>query len=251
MTDFITYSFVKRGNGYGHANFCEDFSFISQQDEFLVCGVFDGCSTGVDSHFASALFAKAFRSAARSFFQKEEKTDKLKNELEAICFEASTKIYDTGKELDLPDSEMLSTAIVLLANKETQRARAVAIGDGMLWLNGEKIEIDQQNQPDYLVYHLFGIRQRENFRDWFEKVPRHFEIETIEDISISTDGVLSFLQENHQPPEGDFLPENFLLGDDFLVGNKAMFARKCNILKTKHKLDHYDDLGIIRVIRKK
>ena len=44
-----------------HHNFCEDSSLVFQDDNFIHIAVFDGCSTGIDSHFASFFFSRMLR----------------------------------------------------------------------------------------------------------------------------------------------------------------------------------------------
>lgn len=39
--------------GKAHSLHCEDDYIVVENDNFLVAAVFDGCSSGVDSHYAS------------------------------------------------------------------------------------------------------------------------------------------------------------------------------------------------------
>ena len=47
--------------GFDHVVFCEDFLSTEDSGRYFIGAVFDGCSGGDDSHFASSLFGKMFR----------------------------------------------------------------------------------------------------------------------------------------------------------------------------------------------
>ena len=65
------HTLLKRG--FSHKDFCEDFLLCKALDEkYLLAGVFDGCSSGVDSHFASALFAKIVKNVATELYSKAQ-----------------------------------------------------------------------------------------------------------------------------------------------------------------------------------
>ena len=50
--------------GRSHVQRCEDESLVFSYNQIGVIIVFDGCSTGTDSYFASGLFAKIFKKIA-------------------------------------------------------------------------------------------------------------------------------------------------------------------------------------------
>ena len=50
---------VRRGTN--HKNFCEDSVYHLEYGNIVDLAVFDGCSTGIKSHFASELMYKIFR----------------------------------------------------------------------------------------------------------------------------------------------------------------------------------------------
>ena len=52
------YSVIRKGED--HPVFCEDFMSINNSGRYFIGVVFDGCSSGSDSHFASSLFGKIF-----------------------------------------------------------------------------------------------------------------------------------------------------------------------------------------------
>lgn len=44
----------------GNHNSCEDSVWVNDTEDFIVGGVFDGCSTGINSHWASQTIAYIF-----------------------------------------------------------------------------------------------------------------------------------------------------------------------------------------------
>lgn len=38
--------------GKSHSLHCKDDFFIEENDNFILCAVFDGCSSGIDSHYS-------------------------------------------------------------------------------------------------------------------------------------------------------------------------------------------------------
>lgn len=69
------YSALKIGEF--HPVFCEDFNVVEKLSEnWMLIAVMDGCSSGKDSHFASALFGEIIKKIAKNIpywdFQKTE-----------------------------------------------------------------------------------------------------------------------------------------------------------------------------------
>jgi hypothetical protein len=242
------HSLLKRGSL--HKENCEDFLFQHQiSQEFYICGVFDGCSSGKDSHFASALMAKTLKSVAASI--KPDPSASLDDLLKVALFQTIKKIHQIRQSLKLQTDELLATIILLITN-QFQKTKIICIGDGFLSLNNQNIEIDENNQPNYLAYDLDNLISPEYFLKWYEKLPHVYEIDQITDVSISTDGILSFSVDGFAKTSAfdeSVDPCNYLMKDQFLLQNPSMLARKINILKNKYHLTHLDDLGIIRLIK--
>jgi hypothetical protein len=229
--------------GSNHKNFCEDYIFAEKLSETIIfAGVFDGCSSGTDSHFASALTAKIIKSEGI----KKHKENVEKDFLKIVLFESLKKIKDFKNSNYLKTDELLSTIILLYIDIEKNTAEIIAIGDGFLQINGKKIKIDQENTPRYAAYYLDEFSDYESFENLLEEI--HIGVKTLnlKDITISTDGILSFEKFEENENETDVF--EFLTQDLFLSENNAMLGRKINILKTKYSLINQDDLGIVRVI---
>ncbi len=226
--------------GFLHKNFCEDNFFHHSSETFFAAAVFDGCSGGKESHFASTLFAKIFRNTCKNLPQiMNEKT--LKEILNEILCKSIEKIVETKEILNLSEYELLSTIIFLVGNNEN--FELIAIGDGFVSVNGKDFVIDQENVPDYLSYHLKNF-EVDNFKNWLNFASLRIS-DVINDVTIATDGILSFQKErNIETQPFDFV--HYLAKDEFLIQNPAMLSRKCNILKNQHNLIPADDLTVIR-----
>jgi len=242
------HKFLKRGTS--HSNFCEDFLFFQEMpDNYFVAAVFDGCSGGKESHFASTLYAKVFKNICKNGVFITEKLT-LQELMADILFQSIMQIDELRQKLNLAYDELLSTVVLLVGNSKTRKARAISIGDGLIVIDGKKHRIDQNNQPDYLAYHLIELRNKFNFMQWLDENQYQFDIEEFSDISISTDGIFTFIREKLKSTDDEleFDYINYLTKDNYLIENSAMLARKCNILKNKHQLQNYDDLAILRVV---
>lgn len=248
--------------GLGHKNFCEDSLYVRKYNNYIAAGVFDGCSSGVDSYFASALLSRSCRFICDSELTSKIQTCSFDELFATILYKFINKFFDLCHRLLLYDDEMLSTIIFLLLDTKEQTGRVISIGDGFLHINGEAIEIDQNNMPAYITYSKNSMATREKFDNWLNVQENIFDIDKMNDITISTDGILSFVdvKDIHSiaKDEAEYVTKNvkkdsgfavrFLAEDTTLINNSAMFGRKCNILKNRYRLVNYDDLGIVRII---
>ncbi len=240
------YQLIKRGQM--HKVYCEDFLLVHPINErYELFAVFDGCSTGIDSHFASALMAKTIR--AELEFIDTDIMESAGDLLDVLIFQSSQSLKDMRNALLLETDEMLSTMVVFIADKITKSGEILVFGDGIVSINGKDHQIDQNNEPEYLAYYLDMINTSEDYEKCIADHAIRFRIERIEDVSISTDGINTFkssgisLEDENIP-----LVQEYLLHNDYLRNNPAMMPRKCNILKKKFALSNQDDIALIRVI---
>jgi len=245
----IIHSLTKRGSS--HKDYCEDYEYQYVSDRnYLIAAVFDGCSSGTESYFASTLFARVLRKTCQNLQYPPEVVE-LELTAKHILQHFTKELLNAINIVGLDTVEVLTTMILLVLHKESRNCHIIAIGDGVIVANGKVTVIDQHNEPDYLAYYIADITEPEEFDNWYEKHTNRYSFEAITDISISTDGVLTFINPTAKDSTNHEIELNsleYLLKDTFLITNHAMLKRKCNILKTKHNLDHYDDLGIIRVL---
>ncbi len=240
---------LKRGES--HKNNFEDFLLAYKiNDRYSVYGVFDGCSSGVDSHFASALIAKIFRAELNHL--KLENFSSTNEILFKALFNSIQSIASIQKNLFLETNELLSTVVLFIADELEMCGDIILIGDGFVSVNGENQEIDQNNEPDYLSYYLDKINSHEDLEQWMKEHATLIHVPYIVDVSISTDGIFTFQKlYSINTEENAPSPVDFLIKDEIMLDNKSMLARKCNILRTKFGMVNYDDIGIIRIINKK
>ncbi len=241
----IIHQLLKRGEA--HPLHCEDYSIVAEKDDFILAAVFDGCSSGIDSHFASSLTGKIYQAKFLNFNLQDDDLSKTIKKLNLeVAYELKkikkNLILDTGKEL-------LTTIVLFLYHKTTDQGIISIMGDGVVSVNGTIKIIDQNNMPDYLAYYLDDFNTEDDFFLWYEQHALEIQVAGLEDVSISTDGILSFAsKDNDAEPEINELLD-YLLKDDYLIQNKSMLGRKCNILNKKQTLRNMDDLGIIRIVK--
>lgn len=237
------YSLLQRGEY--HPICCEDFILTEEiEDELFIAAVMDGCSNGTESHFASTLFGKLLRKICK-IIPHIHQASALQLPADAlgkwILQQLFNELNATREQLFLNQMELLSTLILLVYKKSTQEAFVIALGDGVIAIDGQIHAIDQQNMPDYLSYHL-----AKDFDEWFKKQKHIFKTTAPKQLSISTDGIESFMTHKHESPPIDV--PNYLLNDLTFAELKNMLAKKTQVLYAQHGISPKDDLGIIRVI---
>lgn len=243
-------SVIRKGSE--HPVFCEDFLVKSKSGRFFLGAVFDGCSGGDDSHFASSLQGKIFRQVNESGALFGNSLEKLAKE---FMRKFVRKMFDTRVTLNLQDNDMFATFIMIIYDTVKGEALTVTIGDGIVCCDGEitilendRFEIsypeEYKNMPDYISYDLVELGlDKDLFDVWFDRRVTLTKFIDPQDISISTDGLLTF---NTPIEEIDIL--HFLLIDDQWMKNDIMLSKKVNILRTRYKTTHKDDISIIRLL---
>ncbi|MEM9832662.1 MAG: protein phosphatase 2C domain-containing protein [Bacteroidota bacterium] len=233
--------------GEFHTNYCEDFLVVEQigSSEILVA-VLDGCTMGKESFFASALFGKILRNTARKKFYEEfievcstSLKSTLRNTVKALIDET----ISIKNQLGLETGELLSTLIIGIIDTKKSKAEILIVGDGLICKDGELIEYEQNNKPDYLGYHLSV-----DFDRWYDSLDQKLTVNSFSDLSICTDGIFTFknlIDKSRQKPEDEII--EYLLVDDDGAEFDNFLDRKIRALKDKW--DHLvtDDLAIIRI----
>ena len=233
------YTLLKKGTS--HPVFCEDFLYTKMiSDDIFIGAVFDGCSGGDNSHFASSLAGKLMRNVCENIDNSEFEKD-----LDAVSDSILTKFFTEFQKaqtiFNLKQDDLLSTVILLIYQSVGKNALIRVFGDGFVAADSKHYIIDQNNMPEYPIYYL-----TENFKLPDIKSQRYF-FQNVSDVTISTDGILTFKQEG--------IPENAEIPDpvEYLVQNSemqnlgVMLQRKYNILNNKYKIRNSDDVAVIRV----
>lgn len=246
------HSVIRKGED--HAVFCEDFLVMNDQGRFFVGAVFDGCSGGNDSHFASSLFGKIFN---QIFKDGSLSGETLEAKARNFTRKFVDKLFEVKVSLQLEDNDMLATFIVLIYDKIHGEAMILSVGDGIVHCDGEIIEFKNErfidshpgqytDMPDYISYDLVELGFDGGYFDvWYDNHVKVRKFIDPKDIAISTDGILTFKR-----PEVEIDAIKFLLIDDTWENNKIMLSKKVNVLRTNYKTFHKDDISIIRLIIK-
>ncbi|WP_459212044.1 protein phosphatase 2C domain-containing protein [Aquimarina rhabdastrellae] len=229
--------------GEFHTNHCEDFLIVEQigTNEKLIA-VLDGCTMGKESVFASILFGKILRNIAKKKFY-EEFVSNTPITLEEVLKLLINEIKILKNHLGLETNELLSTLIIGIINSNESRADFLTIGDGLICIDGELTEYEQNDKPDYLGYHL-----TDDFDTWFNHQKQKLSISSFKDLSIATDGIFTFKNfkdKSNQKSEYEIIKH--LLIDNEGTEFDNFLDRKINFLKDQENHIVTDDLAIIRV----
>lgn len=237
--------------GQFHLNHNEDFLVSEEAGEGrTMIAVMDGCSSGTDSHFASTLIGKLLRKIAKQEAYREyaEKNTKgLQSQLEDMTVQLFEELSILTNQLDLRSDEILSTLILAVIDNKTCEAEIVIVGDGFIHLNGENIEYENDNRPDYIGYH-FGMDKHL----WYQTRTQRLSIDGLKDLTISTDGIHTF--KNFDGKSYDFISQEEIMAKFFqqmeASDNENKLKKTLIEIKQIYGLMPSDDLTMIRVINK-
>ena len=232
-----------------HINHCEDYLFIGDiGNDKILCAVMDGCTMGTDSYFASTLVGKLLRKITieegyKELYNLVPISNDIDNSLKSILRELFKELVITKNQLVLDKNELLTTLIILLADKKANVGVVLVIGDGLVNINGQITEFDQDNKPDYLGFHL-----GEDFEAWYDNQKQKIFFEKIQDISIATDGIFMFTQVKKTDTTDTVNALEFMVLDNSNIENDEMLNFKLKRLEHEFGLKPTDDLAIIRMI---
>lgn len=235
---------LKRGSN--HETYCEDAAFhTSLAEGWYVGAVMDGCSSAKESYFASTLFSKLVAKACKTVpylnkiqpdFVLAETSPKVLGEF--ILNQVFEGVKKAHNQFLLDEIELLSTLIITVAHRMHRTAWVNISGDGFIGINDELIEIDQNNIPDFLGYHL-----NLTFEDWLEKHSKSYEIDNFERLHISTDGISKFIDKQGRLIKNRSISQLLL---SIKTNSVQSLKEAYSTLITKEKLTPFDDIGVIR-----
>ena len=232
--------------GKDHQNFCEDSSLVYQDDDFLHIAVFDGCSTGTDSHFASFFFSRMLRKTIKESLLADKK-EFLVGKVYRIFESFYQNLKANQKFIDISTKEFLSTIVYMLIDKNTKEGFGIIIGDGSIYVDG-KCELDinpPNNAPVYLAYYL---ERNDPFSKVWSEIYRLGLTFPMNEIVVVTDGIKSFRKLQGEITDKEII--DILIKDNRFIDLESMLERKCKILENIEKTVHTDDLSMIKVIFK-
>lgn len=246
------HSVIRKGED--HPVFCEDFTTQVNHGRYFLGVVFDGCSGGKESHFASSLFGKIFRQVTEDgVFKGNTIEEKAKDIMKRFV----DKLIDVKGMLRLDRGDLLSTFMLLMYDKVHGESLVIHVGDGVIFCDGEytilendKFKNDEpdnyQNMPDYIAYEIDDMYLDKSYFDfWYAKYVGKYKFDNPKNIAISSDGVLTFSN-----PDPSINVLHFLFEDEKFEDSKIMLSKKVNILRKVNKTVHKDDISIIRLIIK-
>lgn len=202
---------------------CEDTVDYIETTDDISGGIFDGCSTGNSSKWASETF---------NFLFKRENYNL--NDLNILSV-----IQDLNSILSYVEADFThaySTAILFNYDKLTKTLLLRAFGDCSYWVNGVRFDVNANNHPDYIAYHL--EESVVNLDRYLKKNPiRTFE--NVSDFIITSDGIDRLKFPTHKEFNFNFL--NSLLSPP---NGKPYLERMWNLAKRDGWFLE-DDLSII------
>lgn len=229
-----------------HTNHCEDYLITEEigKNKFL-CAVMDGCTMGTDSYFAATLTGKLLRKISKEYSYKEflsQESAGLQLILEKILKQLFEELRSAKNMLQLERDEVLNTLLIGVIDTYDRSGEFLCIGDGLICINNQLFEFEQDNKPDYLGYHL-----HEEFNSWYRKQQQRISAQHIQDFSLATDGIFTFKKFDNKTytEPGDVV--KFLLVDMEESNNSNMLNRKLYDIQTNWGLKPGDDLAIIRI----
>lgn len=236
-----TDGFTKKGAM--HTDHNEDAFYMKQiSDRWFIAAVMDGCSSGVDSHFASALYAKIIRKVCKTLPQIElmqVSSGVGEFSVQTIGELILSQLYEESKSMQkifmAEVIEMLSTVILAVYNMERKELWINSSGDGLFEVNGNITVIDQNNMPDFMAYHY-----KSSYQEWINNHTQTHEFNNVESFSISTDGVQKFFKPKSKEFEVVDMKERVL-------GTNVMLSELLEQLKEKEYLVPFDDFTVVNV----
>ncbi len=193
--------------GYFHQLHCEDYLIIEKLTrKHSVCAVFDGCTMGTDSVFASMLYGKVLRKIVKDYYYQDFIRHNILSTatlIKILLKELFNEIKQVKNRLHLETNELLATIIITVVAEDDLCATIVAIGDGLVVVDDKVIVYDQEDKPDYIAYHL-----SEDFETWYASQEQEISISNASKIVLSTDGIFSFKNfkvPTQQPSETDII----------------------------------------------
>lgn len=234
--------------GVDHRTFCEDFLYTFENENLIIAATFDGCSDGVDAHFASSLSGKCLSWVVQSVSKNDFYHLGLESVFNEILFKFLYKLDCMKITLNLTNKEVLSTVILLVYDKKEDKGKIIAMGDGIIKINGNLIILDQNNEPEYPIKYASKVTEsQKTFIEFLNTHTNKWDFEKLEDVTISTDGMEQLT--NKFDVNLKFMQAlDFFITDEVMSDLPVMLGRKYNILKMKG-WENRDDLGVIRIMK--
>lgn len=239
----LTYS----GIGSNHVNHNTDALVTEDLTErHVLLAVMDGSGTEPDGHFAATLVARVLRNIARqtnlrTFAERRQPTtgELLRGTMQTLLSDLRRLNADLGLGAD----ELLTTLVLAVVDRQGPRAEIITIGSGVVGCDGEVVEYAHGHQPDFIGHHL-----NVDFDQWWAGQPRRLVCEDFLDLTLATDGLLSFRPfspDSYHPVTPDELTE-FLVSVRDEGSTDTFYRRHLLYVRDRFGLEYTDDLTIVR-----
>lgn len=251
-----------------HPNHCEDNYYLYEGElyegeDVIIGAVLDGCSTGLNSHFASQ-FIKYSMDKNLNYINLQNNlfdVDILFNPnpvrgfnlLSELILEDICKVKDL---LKLDALNFLSTIVYFAFDVKTCKLTVQFCGDGTMIVtdvNGQTFRYsnDEGNTPQYLAYQMPDSNELYEYLD-----SRIVKVcENVESFAICTDGIDSFVNLKNPHLNREVAVNYLIFGEDFKY-QKTGLSKRFNVLtntfedlKKSEQLfwwDIKDDLTVIK-----
>ena len=166
--------------------------------------------------------------------------------LKMVTQQLFEELHHFKNRLLLDREELLNTLLLAIVDTAEKKGDFICVGDGLICINNELIEFEQDNRPDYLGYHL-----SESFETWFAGQKQRTTRLGIDDFSLATDGIFTFSKFDSAlyDSAGDII--DTLLTNDEGSNSSNMLNSKMIEIRKNWGLKPTDDLAIVRVIMNK
>jgi len=242
--------------GSNHDLRTEDDFMIYEDEKYIICSVFDGCSSGYRSDISSYKHKEFLLEAIdESLIYEYDNFDaiiryvinkKIRINFEDIIEELISRLFHKLSEMNYKDNEeMLSTILLLVINKETDEYEIAFFGDGVSFVNGEYTNVHDPNGDT--VWYLSTVKANE-FRKYYSQSTK-LKGQGIENICISTDGIDTFKNKYGQLVDA----RNYFCDNTQFVNLDNQLKRLYNVftkgLNNEEKMSciNQDDFTIIKI----
>lgn len=261
MTEYNIRTLITRGQDKLR---CEDDFLVYEEGDYIITAVFDGCSSGTDSHFASTLCKMALRNLLSrdlwdDFKYLQEDDDRIyDNDMmflkkiieEFICGDVNWLL--NSFKLDV-NTELLTTCVICMFNKITQKCNIVFCGDGVCYIDGDVYAPHDENGNSVHYFSTLGIfkarsrkEQRKILNEYFDKYCFMVEDKTVnETVAIASDGIDSF-KDMYGINKVEEARDVFFKENRFSTMN-VMLKRLYNIFIKSNSCMNQDDCTIVRL----
>lgn len=189
MGKYIIDTLISKGRL--HNLHCEDDYLVYENETFILVAVFDGCSSGIDSHFASTMHKYKLKEICKNIA--DITSVYSSNVVEDILRELNRKIWSLDYEVE---KEMLSTVVFLLIDKVYTKYYICVAGDGCYEIKYHDYELFESvhDANGNAVWYLSTVKPAD-FKQYFHNYCKKEQgiLKNGQEICISSDGLESFV----------------------------------------------------------